>query len=53
MRGYWRLGPATFGRDTDFAREAENFEFAYMRIWKFQIVCEWRIGWKELSFAWG
>jgi hypothetical protein len=52
VRGYWRLGPATFGRDMSFG-EDPNYEFAYMRIGKFQIVAEWRSGWKELSFAWG
>jgi hypothetical protein len=53
QHGYWRIGPATFGRDTDFASEEEDFGFAYMRISKFQIVYEWRKGWKELSVAWG
>lgn len=52
-RGYWHIGPATVGRDTDSSLADGNFEFAYMRISKFQIVVEWKKGWKELSFAWG
>jgi len=52
MSGYWRIGPAIFGRDTDISQENE-IEIAYMRLGKFQIVCEWRTGWHEISMAWG